>query len=46
MKKGRLLPLFLFVTLVLAGAVYTLNHLYEKEQAPQATFQRRNAAHR
>lgn len=38
MKKGRLLPLFLFVILVLAGAVYTLNHLYEKEQAPQARF--------
>ena len=38
MKKGRVTLLLIFVLLVIAGAAYTLNHLYEKEQAPEARF--------
>ena len=38
MKKGRVTLLLIFVLLVVAGAAYTLNHLYKKEQAPQARF--------
>ena len=32
MKKGRLYTLIAFIVLVLAGAAYTLNHLYTQEQ--------------
>jgi len=38
MKKGRVTLLLLFVLLVIAGAAYTLNDLYQKEQAPEARF--------
>jgi multidrug efflux pump subunit AcrA (membrane-fusion protein) len=38
MKKGRVTLLLIFVLLVVVGAAYTLNHLYKKEQAPQARF--------
>ena len=38
MKKGRVTLLLVFVLLVVAGAGYTLNHLYKKEQAPEARF--------
>ena len=38
MKKGRVTFLLLFVLLVIAGAAYTLNHLYKKEQAPEARY--------
>ena len=38
MKKGRVTLLLVFVLLVLAGAGYTLNHLYKKEQAPEARY--------
>ena len=38
MKKGRVTLLLLFVLLVISGAAYTLNDLYQKEQAPEARF--------
>jgi HlyD family secretion protein len=38
MKKGRVTLLLLFVLLVIAGAAYTLNDLYQKEQAPEARY--------
>ena len=38
MKKGRLYTLIAFIILVLAGAAYTLNHLYEQEQQEEATY--------
>ena len=38
MKKGRLYTLIAFIILVLAGAAYTLNHLYEQEQQEEASY--------
>ncbi|MDA0912493.1 MAG: efflux RND transporter periplasmic adaptor subunit [Bacteroidetes bacterium] len=38
MKKGRLYALLLFIFLVLFGAVYTLNFLYDQEQQEEATY--------
>ena len=38
MKKGRIIFLLVFVVGVIAAAVYTLQFLYAKEQAPQATY--------
>ena len=38
MKKGRVTLLLLFGLLGIAGAAYTLNDLYQKEQAPEARF--------
>jgi HlyD family secretion protein len=38
MKKGRLFALLGFVLVVVLGAVYTVNFLYEKEQTTEASF--------
>lgn len=38
MRKGRLIFLLVFVVAVIAAAAYTLQFLYAKEQAPQATY--------
>ena len=43
MKKGRLYTLIAFIVLVLAGAAYTLNHLYTQEQQEEATYRTENA---
>ena len=39
MKKGRLFALLGFVLVVVLGAVYTVNFLYEKEQTTEASFE-------
>lgn len=38
MKKGRLYALLIFVVIVTAGAIYTVNFLYEKEQEEEAFY--------
>jgi HlyD family secretion protein len=38
MKKGRIIFLLLFVVAVISAAVYTLQFLYAKEQAPEARY--------
>ena len=42
-EKGRLYTLIAFIVLVLAGAAYTLNHLYTQEQQEEATYRTENA---
>lgn len=38
MKKGRIIFLLLFVVAVISAAVYTLQFLYAKDQAPEARY--------
>jgi len=38
MKKGRLFALLGFVLVVVLGAIYTVNFLYEKEQTTEASY--------
>ena len=39
MKKGRLYSLIVFVVLILAAAVYTIDFLYQKEQVSEQFYQ-------
>ena len=43
MKKGRLYSLLVFVIVVIAAAVYTVDFLYKKEQTAEAFYRTTNA---